>query len=126
MGSHFKTRSKLASAVARVCMEQLENRQMLTTLQGGDAFIYKDGSDNLFRITVLGNTRAEFVAAAVDDQNNVTLGDLLPRDATTGADLFAIYVDRGDWDSVISIEQVTVDTNNGRITPTPFGGNIQF
>ena len=44
MGLHTKTRSKLASAVARVCMEQLEDRQMLTTLQGGDTFIYKDSA----------------------------------------------------------------------------------
>ncbi|HEV8378742.1 MAG TPA: hypothetical protein VGP99_07815, partial [Tepidisphaeraceae bacterium] len=126
MGSHYKTRSKLARAVARVCMEGLENRQLLTTLVGGDVFIYKDSDDNLFRITVLGNTRAEFVAAFVDDQNVVTLGDLAPRDATDGADLFSIYVDTGDWDSVITIEQVTVDQNNGRVTPTPFNGNISL
>src|SRR6185436_9728857 len=124
MGWHTKTRSKLAKAAASVCMEGLENRQMLTTLQGGDVFIYKDAKENLFRITVQGNTRAEFVAAAVDDQNNVTLGDLLPRDVTDGADLFAIYVEQADWDSVISIEEVTIDSNNGRVTPTPFNGNI--
>ena len=123
MGTHFKTRSKLARAVDRVCMEGLETRQMLTTLVGGDVFIYKDSADSLFRITVLGNTRAEFVAAAVDANNNVTLGDLAPRDATDGADLFAIYVDQGDFDSIITVEQVTVDTN-GRVTPTPFNGNI--
>jgi hypothetical protein len=127
MGSHFKTRSKLARAAARVCMEGLESRQMLTTLQGGDTFIYKDSKDLLFRISVLGNTRAEFVAAAVDDTTNtVTLGDLAASDATDGADLFAIYVDRGDWDSVISIEQVTVNNANGRITPSPFSGNISL
>ncbi len=125
MVSHTKIRSKLARAVAGVCrMEPLEDRQMLTTLNGGDVFLYKDSKTDIFRITVLGNTQAEFVGAAVDANNNVTLGDLAPFDATTGVDLFAIYVAQADWNSVISIEKVTVDTNSGRITPTPFNGNI--
>ena len=93
MVSHTKIRSKLARAVAGVCrMEPLEDRQMLTTLNGGDVFLYKDNKTDIFRITVLGNTQAEFVAAAVDDQNNVTLGDLVQSDATNGEDLFAAHV----------------------------------
>src|SRR5688572_10942256 len=130
MGSHTKTRSKLARAIAGVCtMEGLESRQMLTTLQGGDVFIYRDSNDDLFRITVLGNTEAEFVGALVDDANNVTLGDLVPNSApddVEGRDLFAIYVGTGNWDSAITIEQVTVEENSGRVTPTPFNGSINL
>jgi hypothetical protein len=109
-------------------MESLENRQLLTTLNGGDTFIYKDSNDDLFRITLIGNVQAEFVGAAVSDTNVVTLGDLVPwfDDDTDGRDLFAIYVGTADWDSVITIEQVDVDTNNGQITPNPFNGNIDL
>jgi len=125
MVSHTKRRSKLARAVENVCrMEPLEDRQMLTTLNGGDVFLYKDSKSDIFRITVLGNTQAEFVGAAVDANNNVTLGDLAPSDATNGVDLFAIYVAQGDWDSVITIEKVTIDNNSGRITPDPFNGSV--
>src|SRR5881392_2281358 len=96
MDSQRNTRSKLASAIAKVCLfEPLENRQLLTTLNGGDTFDYKDVNDDIFRITVRGNTQAEFVGADVDGNTNaVTLGDLAAWDAPDGAgrDLFAIYV----------------------------------
>src|SRR3954463_9717466 len=93
MASHRICRSKLARAIAKVCLfEPLENRQLLTTLNGGDAFDYKDVKNDLFRITVRGNTQAEFVGADVDGNTNaVTLGDLAPWDAPdgSGTDLFA-------------------------------------
>src|SRR5258706_14212863 len=113
MVSHTKTRSKLARAVAGICrMEPLEDRQLLTTLNGGDVFLYKDSKTDIFRIPVLGHTQAELLGAAVDAQNNVTLGDLVPFDATTGVHLFAIYVAQADSHSVITIEKVNVDTNS--------------
>ena len=126
MVSHTKMRSKLARAVAGVCkMEPLEDRQMLTTLNGGDVAFFKDSKGALFRITVLGNTQAEFVAADVDATTNaVTLGDLAPPDATNGKDLFAIYVGTADWDSSITVENVTIDAATGRVTPTPFNGSV--
>src|SRR5436190_8045839 len=127
MGSQHKRRSKLARAAAGVCvMEGLENRQLLTTLNGGQVFLYKDVGGNFFRITVLGNTQAEFVGAAVDANNNVTLGDLARPNDTDGKDLFAIYVGTSDWDSVITVEQVNFDSNSGRITPNPFSGTISL
>ena len=128
MVSHTKMRSKLARAVAGVCkMEPLEDRQMLTTLNGGDVAFFKDSKGALFRITVLGNTQAEFVAADVDATTNaVTLGDLAPPDATNGKDLFAIYVGTADWDSSITVENVTIDAATGRVTPTPFNGSVSL
>src|SRR6476646_1093730 len=128
MGSHKQTHSKLARAVAGICtMERLEDRQLLTTLNGGDVFFYKDKNGEPFRISVLGNTQAEFVGAAVDDQNNVTLGDLVsaftPQDVD-GAELFAIYVAQADWDSVIAIQHVIITP--GGIVLDPFSGNINL
>src|SRR5439155_3830341 len=124
MGSHFKRRSKLAGATAGVLMERLEARQLLTTLSGGQTFIYKDTHNQDFLITVLGNTQAEFVGAAVDAQNNVILGDLVSPADTNGRELFAIYVGTADWDSVISIQHVTL--NNGQLTLDPFTGGVQL
>src|SRR5215212_2367656 len=96
MVSQKKSRSVISKATAKVCLfEPLENRQLLTTLNGGDTFDFLDSKDDLYRITVRGNTQAEFVAAAVDDQTNgVTLGDLVPAGSAsgTGSDLFAVYV----------------------------------
>ena len=129
MGSHFKTRSKLARATAGIFkMEGLENRQLLTTLNGGDVFFYKDKNDEPFRITVLGNTQAEFVGATVDDTNNVTLGDLVSAfapDDVDGAELFSIYVAQSDWDSVITIEHVII-TPGQPIVLDPFSGTINL
>src|SRR6266566_1954355 len=119
MVSHTRTRPKLARAIAKVCLfEPLENRQLLTTLNGGDTFDYMDVNNKIFRITVGGNTQAEFVGAAVDDNTNaVTLGDLAPWDAAqgTGTDLFAIYVKSANWNSSITVESITKDPNNGKV-----------
>jgi len=106
-------------------MEGLESRQMLTTLNGGDVFLYQDSTGSDFRITVLGNTQAEFVGA-IAAGNNLTLGNLVPpsQNNPSTTDLFAIYVGTSDWDSSITIEQVSIDQSSGRITPTPFGAGV--
>jgi hypothetical protein len=128
MDSQRNTRSKLARAIAKVCLfEPLENRQLLTTLNGGDVFDYKDMKNDIFRITVRGNTQAEFVGASVDDNTNaVTLGDLARSDAAdgSGTDLFAVYVKKANWNSSITVESITIDANTGRVTHRPFTGGI--
>jgi hypothetical protein len=129
MGLRRKSLQKLARATAEICrFEPLENRQMLTTLSGGDVFDYKDSNGDLFRITLRGNVDAEFVGAAVDDNNNVTLGDLVPASApddVDGSDLFHVYVRNADWNASISVEGITID-NNGRVTHRPFNGNVSL
>src|SRR5688572_24264529 len=121
-------KSKLTRAIAGIFnLETLENRQLLTTLSGGDTFDYKDMKDDLYRITLRGNVQAEFVGANVDDSNNVTLGDLAPSSAADGEgrDLFAVYVRNADWNASITVEAINQDSN-GRITHDPFSGSVQL
>ncbi len=104
----------------RPILESLEERRLLTTLWGGQSFDFKDARDNLFRITLSGNIEAEFVGAAVNQQNNaIRPTHLMPAsvdDDVTGFDLFAIYVTRSTPQSSITIVQIDDEG-----IPTPFG-----
>ena len=68
--------------------EGLEPRLMLTTLLGGDVFEYQDANDSehIIRIALDGDIIAEFIAADLDPQNNIILGDIpgLITASTTG------------------------------------------
>src|SRR5688572_22347190 len=66
-------------AAAPFCSEGLEPRFMLTTLVGGQSFVYVDnslpgdvesGQGELVRVRVDGNIRVEIVGAAVSGRNN--------------------------------------------------------
>jgi hypothetical protein len=114
-----------------VLVESLEKRQLLTTIAGGGftpggapiATIqyYKDADDNVVKIAVGGNAVAEFIAGYVDkDTNALTLGNLAPSSVEDGdgADLFQVYVTKGDEKSYIAIAKVTVsDTGIGPMEP---------
>src|SRR5689334_9195651 len=62
------------------CIQQLEQRYLLTTLQSTAGlprtFEYIDGSGKTMRILMQGNIRAEFIAAEVPD--NSSSGGTLP------------------------------------------------
>ncbi|MCC6240964.1 MAG: hypothetical protein IT448_11765 [Phycisphaerales bacterium] len=105
-------------------LESLEQRRLLTTLHGGDSFIYKDASDNLMLIRLSGNIEAEFLAAVVNPDNNfIHPSNLVPGalEDADGADLFAIYVTRADLNSYISVVQVDDEGH-----ATPFGDPVSL
>lgn len=120
----------------RVMIEPLEQRQMLTSIAGGGfttngtplatIAYYKDADNNIVKIAVGGNAVAEFIAGYVDkDTNALTLGDLAPMSTADdeGADLFQVYVTKGDENSYIAIAKVTV--TEGAIGPMePYTGSL--
>lgn len=106
------------------CFEPLESRRMLTTLQGGDTFVYQDSNDELIRISLSGDIVAEFLAMRVyDGTNRQVILDLQPplEDAPDnyGADLFHIYIVDARPNAVISISRIDDDGN-----PQPYDGNV--
>lgn len=56
--------------------ESLEQRLLLTTLVGGEAFEYTDMGGNIVRVNLGGDIIAEFVGAVVDADGNIRVGDL--------------------------------------------------
>lgn len=126
MSARRSPRNRKARSSQSVQFEQLEQRQLLTTLNGGDVFFYKDAAGHTIRITLGGRIRAEFVAGVVRDttvaaSQNARIADLVPAsvpDDVDGADLYAIYVDFADPNSYIAITQVDDDG-----TPIPFAGS---
>lgn len=60
----------------RLELESLEPRVLLTTLVGGDIFEYIDASGTTIRIATTGDLIAEIIAADIDDQNQIILGDM--------------------------------------------------
>lgn len=106
------------------CIEPLESRRMLTTLQGGDTFVYQDANDERIRITLSGDIVAEFLAMRVyEGTNRRVILDLQPPvdDAPDnyGADLFHIYIVDARPNAVISISRIDDDGK-----PQPYEGNV--
>jgi hypothetical protein len=106
-------------------VEVLESRVLLATMTSTpfapDVLGFKDAHDHRMRITVTGNTTAEFIFADVDEDTNVlTLRDqpVPAGSSTNGADLFKIYVRNADESSTIAVYEVDEQGN-----PTPYNGN---
>lgn len=124
----IRRQTLLSRAVDSV--ERLEERRMLTTLQGGESFQYLDANKNTVRITLTGDIIAEFTAARVRSTNNsVVIRDLIPSigpggtQNTDGADLFNIYIAQAGPDAAIYISQVP-NTEFPVRDATPFDGTV--
>ena len=110
------------------CIETLEPRRMLTTLQGGDTFDYLDADKNVIRIQLTGDIVAEFIAMRIRETNNTqVVRDLVPAppdpddfDTVDGANLFHVYVADASPDAQIIITQMSDD----RETINPFAGSV--
>jgi hypothetical protein len=122
-------------------LEPLETRRLLTTLVGGGydnngqplstVYDFKDSKEEIIRIIVGGDTRAEFVGAVFDEETGaMTLGDLTPAPVgdddpnaeLPGSDLFAIYVEESDAGSFIAVSGLDEDANPPEVTP--YEGNV--
>jgi hypothetical protein len=114
----------------RNAIEQLEPRTLFNTIindgTGSGTFEYKDGLNNIVRVTYH-NVVAELVFARVDKAtNNVVLGDATPSFAEEdGKDLFTIYVASAGADSFITIAGVPAVTANVR-PMQPFSGSVSL
>jgi hypothetical protein len=122
------------------CIEQLEQRRLLTTLVSTSGlprtFEYIDGDGKTMRILMQGNIRAEFIAAEVPDNSNsggnlphikLRPRDLIPatggqNQQSDGYDLFEIYIADSDINSSISIAQVPASGNDRPMQP--FSGGV--
>src|SRR4051794_37918682 len=133
---HGKLPNRRRAGMKRIseCIEMLEERRLLTTLQSTTGipttFEYLDSQGNAMRIVMHGNIRAEFIAAEVPDNSN-TGGQLphiklRPRDLVPntggqnnddGYDLFEIYVLQSDINSSISIAEVPATGNDRPMMP---------
>lgn len=60
----------------RRAIESLEQRLLLTTLHGGDTFLFMNEDAHIEQISLFGNITAEVIGANVDGNNNVVLEDL--------------------------------------------------
>ena len=134
--------TKIASAQHRPnLLEPLETRRLLTTLIGGGydnngqplttIYDFKDTDEEIIRIIVGGDTRAEFIGATFDeDTGAMTLGDLTPAPVgdddpnadLPGSDLFAIYVEESDAGSFIAVSGLDEDANPPEVRP--YEGNV--
>ena len=120
----FRGRTPRKSApISRACdfVESLEERRLLTTLQGGDVFNYLDEGGKTVQIRLEGTITAEFTAL-----RNGTIGNLVPAGATaatgstvTGANIFNIYIASAAPDSQIIITDYTAGPP---IAYQPYGG----
>src|ERR1041385_6733395 len=72
----FRSKPRRSARKQPLNLETLEGRVLLTTLVGGDVFEYIDATGKTIRIATAGDIIAEVVAADIDDQNNVVLGDM--------------------------------------------------
>ena len=104
----------------REFVEQLEDRRLLTTLTGGQTFIYTDASGGNVEIRLTGNITAEFLAGRATGTRNV-VRDLIPGGASAGLDLFSIYVAEAGRNASIYISRIT---NNGLQPYSGSPGNI--
>ena len=129
--SDFRSPVRRAAEAAvgqRTTVEQLEDRRMLTTLVGGQSFIYADAANQRVQITLTGSITAEFIGARISRSsvggrvpNQAILRDLIepsPDLPNGGTDLFSIYVAEAGPDASIFITRID---SMGR--PTPYGGN---
>lgn len=130
------TAEALQRAVRPVHIERLEERQMLTTLNGGDTIDYLNPEGETVRIRLVGNITAEFIFV-----RNVGFGRKVVRDYVPsqfpniyavgeGADLYSIYIATADADSQIIITGVPNPTLQGAApdrTALPYtgGGTIR-
>jgi hypothetical protein len=134
-------RVKVCQKAISSVVEALERRVMLTTLMGGGVdpftgepltttFVYKDALNHRIRITIGGNTTAEFIGVAVPaamggpgggPPNVPEATNLAPFGGTMdgqGIDLFHIYVSESDASSFIAVNEIAENGQN-----MPFNGN---
>ncbi|MDB5332694.1 MAG: hypothetical protein JWP03_3845 [Phycisphaerales bacterium] len=77
--SHFSKHHPKARGIreaARWAVETLEPRYMLTTIVGGNTFLFRNQDGHLQEIKAFGNITAEIIGSNVDGGNNVVLEDL--------------------------------------------------
>ena len=73
--SASQARCKVAKSARRI-VESLEKRILLTTLHGGDTFIFQNEDGNLEEISLSGNITTELIGANVNGNNQVILQNL--------------------------------------------------
>ena len=97
-------------ARARVMSESLEQRMLLTTLNGGDVFEYVDVSGEIVRIRLEGNIRAEFIGALPGGPFGPTTAVNLPGNLN-GGDIFGGLGGPGGIDIIGPVGGITNNIN---------------
>ncbi|MGB7161176.1 MAG: hypothetical protein WBD40_24155 [Tepidisphaeraceae bacterium] len=126
-----RTRDTAVRSMFHNAIEALESRTLFNTIMndgdGVGVFEYKDGRNNVVRVT-FHNVTAELVFARVRaSDNQVVLGDATPGFDTVndGKDLFTIYVAQAGANSFITVAEVPPPTANVR-PMQPYSGSVSL